>query len=155
MPRRIAVISLAATALAFAGCGGTNKAASTGTTSEVPPGQRPVKPATYTANLAGFKKGSPNGSGLAVLTLTPSRQICWRFSQLKNITKPTVARVFRYLPFGSGANGFPLGRAYKPSGCVHVPKSAPLLGLIENVPQEWYVSIHTASFPAGAIRGPL
>jgi hypothetical protein len=32
---------------------------------------------------------------------------------------------------------------------------APVLGLIESKPQDFYLSIHSARFPDGAVRGPL
>lgn len=163
MPNRTPFVSLAVVVLAFAGCGSTKNAATTtaATISSLPPGERPIQAATYTAKLAGFPRGvglrggAPNGSGLAVITISPRRELCWKFSQLRNVTAPTVARIFRSFPGGSGLNGLPLGHAYKSSGCVRVPAKTALLGLLEANPQEWYVSIHTVRFPGGAVRGPF
>ena len=153
---RAAFVSLAVAVLAFAGCGGTKPV----TTAVLPPGvsRAPELPqpinATYSVSLAGFKRGSPNGSGHAVVSINAStNELCWTFSQLKNVTSPTVARLFRNFTGASGRNGFLLGRAYKSSGCIHLESA--VLGLIGAKPEQFYVNIHDARFPGGAVRGPL
>jgi hypothetical protein len=133
------------------GCGGSNKTASKGST--LPHGVTKFQPlppasaATYSVNLAGFLHGAPNGSGLAVISINPSNDsICWRFSSLKNVAAPTVARVFRNF---RGA----LGPTYTASGCVH--EKALVIQVISARPKEFWVNIHSARFPFGAVRGPL
>jgi hypothetical protein len=140
------------------GCGGSNKTASTGST--LPHGVTVFKPlppasaATYSVNLAGFLHGAPNGSGLAVISINPSNDsICWRFSSLKNVAAPTVARIFRNFRGASGQNGLALGPTYKASGCVQ--ERALVIQVISARPKEFWVSIHSARFPSGAVRGPL
>jgi hypothetical protein len=147
-----APLALGIVVLAFAGCGGAKTVA---TTSAPPlPSQRPIESATYTVNLAGFEQGAHNGSGLAVVSLNAStREICWTFSQLKNVGAPTDARIYRTFPGASGRNGFRLGRTYKASGCVPAP--ANVLRELTAGPQEWVVSIHTRHFPGGAVRGQV
>ena len=163
MPSRTALVFLAAVLLALAGCGGTKKAAGTAatssstaaTSSSLPPTPRQqVEPATYDATLSRFRGGATGGSGLAVITVHPPRKLCWKFSHLKSIPEPTDARLVWIYPGASGNNGFRLGRHFKTSGCVYVPTTIALLRNLERYPQEWYVSIHTAQFPAGAVRGP-
>jgi hypothetical protein len=47
----------------------------------------------------------------------------------------------------------PLGASYKAKGCRKASKS--LIGAIETNPNRYYVNIHNARYPAGAIRGQL
>ena len=156
------LFSLAAVVLTSAGCGNAKSAATTApppttattATTATEPAQQPVTSATYRVTLAGFKGGAPNGSGLAVISINASSsELCWRFSRLKNVTAPTVARLYQSFPGASGRNGYHLGGAYKSSGCVALPSD--VLGLIEARAQVFYVNIHDAQFPGGAVRGPL
>jgi hypothetical protein len=159
MRSRRTVVSLGVV-LVLAGCGGTNRGSSTpATSSSLAQGASqngttaPGAPVTYSVKLhaKGTPAGAPNGSGLAVISITePSGTLCWRFSQLKNVGAPTMARVFRGFP---GNPGFSLGRAYKSSGCVGEPRL--LLALLATRPRTWYVGISSARFPASAVRGEL
>jgi len=155
MRSRTAFVSLAVVALALAGCGKTNTAATVpATTSSLRPGVAPVRSATYSVSLAGVTGGAPNGSGIATINIEASTdELCWQFSQLKNVTAPTVARIFQKVPGGTGSGGYQLGAVYNSSGCVHEPSVN--LGVIEDRPSKFYVSIHDAQFPGGAVRGPL
>jgi CHRD domain-containing protein len=45
------------------------------------------------------------------------------------------------------------GKTYKASGCVKAPKST--IEAIETNPNRYYVNIHNARYPAGALRGQL
>lgn len=157
MPSRSALVFLAAVAGGLAGCGGTNKAASTSTpaaSSSVPYTLRRVEPATYDVTLTPFQGGAHTGSGFAVITIHPPRKLCWKFFGLKGIREPTDARLVRIEPGASGRNGFRLGAHFKTSGCAQVPATIALLKALEEYPEELYVSIHTAQFPFGAVRGP-
>jgi hypothetical protein len=165
---RAAFVSLALVALAVAGCGGSTK---TVTSTPLPPGVQLAPPtpkpidATYHVVLTGkrekrfagapaLKRGSPGGSALAVATTNAStNQFCWEFSQLKNVSSPTVARLFRNFPGATGRGGFDLGRRYKSSGCIHLEPA--VLGLIGEKPGQFYLNIHNAQYPFGAVRGPL
>ncbi len=161
MPNRIPFVAAALAAIVLGGCGST-KTTTTAKTVPLAPGATeigtppPVKSATYRANLAGTSgtpAGAPNGSGLAIITIkAPGRELCWDFSQLKNVASPTAARIYRSLaggpPLGSGV---PFGASYKASGCVREP--AVFLGLLGDHPQNFYVAIDNAQFPKGAVRG--
>jgi hypothetical protein len=160
MRSRIAFVSLAVVVLAFAGCGGTNKATTTAAPTPLPPnvtGHQPLPPlksATYNINLAGFKGGALHGSGLAVISINASSvELCWKFSQLMNVTAPTVARIYINFRGASGTHGLPLGSPYKSSGCV--PESSAVLSEILAHPHRFYVAIHDAQFPGGAVHGQL
>jgi hypothetical protein len=172
MQRRAAVVSLAVVVLAVAGCGNTGttattaatssaaKPTTTGTGSSQPFKYPPIKTASYSVALSGANgvsgpqggpPGAPNGSGLATITINAStHKLCWNFS-LKNVTEPTVARVYwRQAGRASWRFGFHLGRTYSPSGCTPIPEGAKA---VEAEPQEWWLSIHSRPFPGGAVRG--
>jgi hypothetical protein len=158
--------------LALAGCGGNKKAATTAATSSVaPPATRTVgtpppvksikvKSVTYKVNLAGASgspAGAPNGSGLAVITVSGINaflgELCWKFSQLKNVTAPTMARIYS-VPTGTSAGvGITLGGGYKSTSCL--PEASSFLALLEDHPQGFDVSIDNAQFPNGAVRGQI
>jgi CHRD domain len=99
-------------------------------------------------------KGDPNGSGLVVLHLSRAKgRACWQFSNVKNIAKPTQAHVHKGRKGGSGPVVIPLGATYKAKGCVKASKA--LIDAIETNPNRYYVNIHNAKYPGGAIRGQL
>jgi hypothetical protein len=164
---RAAFVSLALVVLAVAGCGGSTK---TVTSTPLPPGVSRIPPvpqpitASFHAILSGkrvkqyagpaLSRGSPNGSALAVVTTNAStNQLCWQFSQLKNVSSPTVARLFRNFAGATGTGGFPLGRRYKSSGCIHLESIT--LGLIGEKPNQFWINIHSTRYPFGAVRGQL
>ncbi len=105
-----------------------------------------------TAKLAGTSevpKGAPGGSGAATITITGSK-VCWKFT-FSGIGKPLVSHIHK-APLGkAGPVVVPLGGAFKPSGCT----TSAIAKAIAATPSAYYVNIHTAKFPAGAIRGQL
>ena len=99
-------------------------------------------------------KGDPNGSGLVVLRLSTSKgTVCWQFSAVKNIAKPLQAHIHKGAKGVSGPIVVPLGASYKAKGCTKAAKG--LIEKIETSPNAYYVNIHNAKYPAGAIRGQL
>jgi hypothetical protein len=170
MRNRIALVALAVTALAFAGCGSSSstsstKSSSSPATAATPtpspsttstPANATVKAKSYTVSMKGSNevpKGAPNGSATAVITIKTSKQVCWAFTNLKNVTAPKVDHIHQGPAGASGSIVIPLGTAYKASGCV--PASATLLSQIENKPSGFYVNIHNVAYPQGAVRGQL
>ena len=82
----------------------------------------------------------------------PTLELCWQFSQLKNVASPTAARIYRSLSGGPPqGSGVPLGEGYTPTGCTREP--AIFLGLLSEHPQNFFVAIDNAQFPQGAVRG--
>jgi len=153
MPNRTLLASLTVAVLAFAGCGSSSNSGTTAATT-APSATQPVQSASYTVSLVPFAGGAPAGSGLAIINIDPaSNQLCWQFSQVTNIGRPTVARLYRNVLGATGRNGIPLGHAYTPAGCIHeLPE---VLALIESKPGQFFVNIHSAQYPFGAVRGPL
>jgi hypothetical protein len=99
-------------------------------------------------------KGDSNGTGFVVLHLSTAKgTACWQFSKVRNIAKPTVAHIHKGRKGASGPIVVPLGATYKAKGCAKASKS--LIEAIETNPNRYYVNIHNAKYPAGAIRGQL
>lgn len=99
--------------------------------------------------------GSPDGSGLAVITVSGTTV---SFSiQVKGISTPTLAHIHK-APLGASGPvvidfnapmfvyGFATGTATASANDV--------ADLLAN-PSDYYVNVHTAEFPAGALRGQL
>jgi hypothetical protein len=99
-------------------------------------------------------KGDPNGKGLAVIHLNAAKgTTCWAFKGVSGIAKPTAAHIHKGGKGGSGPVVVPFGAAYKASGCVKTSKAT--IEKIESNPNAYYVNIHNAKYPAGALRGQL
>ncbi len=121
-------------------------------------GGRPLSAAlTGAAEVA---PGDPDGSGSAHLTLNSGQEaICFDL-EWNNIAAPTRAHIHRA---HAGQNGpvvvFFFDLVVSPpipvtqSGCVDVPRD--LVKEIRQNPEAFYVNIHNADFPGGAIRGQL
>jgi hypothetical protein len=141
-------------ALAFASCGSTKKAATTPATGSSGPQVPPVKSVIYRVRLASTNEapaGAPKGSGLAVISIDASTdELCWAFSQLKNVLAPTEATINGHPRFGyTHTPLFP----YTANGCTQEP--ALLLYLFEHTPQRYYVNIQNRHHPGRAVRGRL
>jgi hypothetical protein len=99
-------------------------------------------------------KGSPTGSGLAVVHLDAKKgTVCWTFSNIVKIDKKTAAHIHKGKAGTSGPVVVPFGASFKAKGCTKAP--AKVITAIEEHPAGYYVNVHTAKYPAGAIRGPL
>jgi hypothetical protein len=113
---------------------------------------------SFTTTLLGSNevpKGAPKGSGKAVVTLNSGTgKVCWTFSSLKGISKVNASHIHKAPKGSSGAVVVPFFTgALKMKGCVKASKS--IITAIEKSPSGYYVNIHTAKYPAGAIRGQL
>ncbi len=99
-------------------------------------------------------KGAPKGHGIVNLTLNAGKgTVCWTFEGVTGIDKPTAAHIHKAPVRKAGPVVVPFGRAYKAKGCTRAAKS--LIRAIEAHPNSYYVNVHTARYPAGAIRGQL
>ncbi len=102
--------------------------------------------------------GDGDGTGFAVIRLNVGRaRVCWELSWA-NIVTATASHIHR-APFGvQGPVVVPLfvsGTPTSPaSGCTENVNPL-LIQEIIDFPERFYVNIHNAGFPAGAIRGQL
>ena len=97
-------------------------------------------------------KGAPGGKGIVNLDLKTAGKVCWTFD-VSGIGTPTAAHIHKGRAGVAGPVFVPLGGSYKAKGCVAASKSA--IAAIEASPNGYYVNVHTAKYPNGAIRGQL
>jgi hypothetical protein len=110
--------------------------------------------ASGTCNL-----GDPDGTGTAHITVNVGQQrVCWTIT-VNNIAAPTRGHIHHAAAGTAGAIVVPFFEATNVDldGCT--PESQPvdrdLLTDIVEHPEDYYVNVHNADFPAGAIRGQL
>jgi len=112
---------------------------------------------TVSAKLTGKAEkptGDPNGSGFVVVKLNEdTRRVCWTFSKIKKIGTPQAAHIHKGKAGKSGPVWIPLGAAFKAKGCTTATKHQ--VDEVLEYPNRYYVNIHNAKYPNGAIRGQL
>ena len=112
---------------------------------------------TYTVSMSGKQetpKGDPDGKGTAKIKVEASKgELCYRLTW-SGIRTPNAAHIHNGKKGKAGPVVIPLfGGAAKHSGCVKASKS--LLGKIVRSPGSYYVNVHNATYPGGALRAPL
>ncbi len=115
-------------------------------------------PVTINTALTGAVEvpaGDPHGSGTASVTIDAAKgQICYKLSAT-GIDTPTMAHIHKA---AAGAAG-PVVVALDPpatgssAGCK--PVESAVIAAILAMPADYYVNIHNAAFPKGALRGQL
>ena len=114
---------------------------------------------TLKASLKGAAEvpgpGSPGGTGKATLTLNDvTGRVCWTFSALRHLAgTPNAAHIHRGKAGKAGSVVVPLGRAYGKQGCTMA--SVALVKQIIANPARFYVNVHNALYPGGAVRSQL
>ena len=84
---------------------------------------------------------------------TATGKVCWEFKLGKIDGKPSQAHIHKGKAGVSGNVVVPLGANYKRQGCT---KAAPsLVKSIAGHPRAYYVNVHNAKHPLGAMRGQL
>ena len=149
--------------LGTAGCGSedTGGALDTeGGTAPLRPGATTLPPgaAVLTADLAAAEEvpgpGAPGGAGTARLVFTADGRVCADLTTTK-VDLPTAAHVH------SGARGvagpvvitLPTPKDGTATGCVNADAAA--AAKVTADPPAFYVNVHTATLPNGAVRGQL
>jgi hypothetical protein len=113
----------------------------------------------FTTTMTGANEvpgpGDPDGTGTARIMINPGQsRICYELT-VSNIATATAAHIHS-APVGvAGPVVVPLAAPSdgRSQGCVDVDRS--LADAIRKAPQGYYVNVHNAEFPAGAIRGQL
>lgn len=115
---------------------------------------------TYKASLTGATEvpgpGDPDGSGLVEISIVDEvvDQVCYEMT-VSGIAPATAAHIHRG---EAGESGPPVVTLEAPtsgevSGCASA--SDAVIDAIKTYPGGYYVNVHNADFPAGAIRGQL
>ena len=112
---------------------------------------------TYTVSMSGKQetpKGDPDGKGTAKIKIEATKgELCYRLSW-SGIGTPSAAHIHNGKKGKAGPVVIPLfGGAAKHSGCVKASKS--LLAKIVKSPGSYYVNVHNAKYPGGALRAQL
>jgi CHRD domain len=116
-------------------------------------GGRPLD-ATLTGAAEVPGPADPDGSGTAHLTLNQGRgTVCYRLT-FTGLSTPTAAHIHAGPVGVAGPIVVPLPITQSTKGCV-TGVSRSLVKAIRKHPSAYYVNIHTAEYPAGAIRGQL
>jgi hypothetical protein len=110
-----------------------------------------------TADLAGDAETDADGTGTAMITLDPEAgTACWELT-VENIEPATQSHIHAGAEGVSGDVVVPLdvdGFEGSSEGCVEGQDAATLQGIVDDQ-SSFYVNVHTADFPGGAIRGQL
>lgn len=100
--------------------------------------------------------GDSDGTGTAQITVNSGqKQVCYKLT-VSNIAVATGAHIHVGGPAVGGPVRVTLGTPSatgRSSGCVTVTRAL-ALDILKN-PANYYVNVHNAAFPAGAVRGQL
>ena len=99
--------------------------------------------------------GDPDGSGEAVITINPGKaQICWEIN-VRDIEPATAAHIHIGLAgiAGDVVIGLSAPTDGDSEGCETVSRE--IADAIRKSPASYYVNVHNAPYPAGALRGQL
>lgn len=114
---------------------------------------------TYRANLTGAQVvggGDPDGSALAEISVADDfEQVCWSITDVRNLSPVTAAHIHVGARGVSGPPVFPLTKSNEGTwkGCSSGTEWTQ--NRIQDDPERFYVQLHTADYPNGAIRGQL
>jgi hypothetical protein len=97
-------------------------------------------------------KAVSTNRGSVEITLKAGK-VCWEFTVAKIDGKPNAAHIHKGRPGVAGPVFVPLGTTYKRQGCSSATASQ--IGAIRANPSGFYVNIHNAKHPGGAMRGQL
>ena len=96
-------------------------------------------------------KGDPDGRGTAEVKIS-GRKVCWEITTAK-VPSITAAHIHKGKPGVAGPVVVPLGATFKAKGCTTT--TAATAAAIEHDPAAYYVNVHNAKYPGGALRGQL
>jgi hypothetical protein len=114
----------------------------------------PVVSAKLSGKNEAPAKGDPNGVGLVILHLNAKKgTACWEFKGVRRIATPQAAHIHKGRKGKAGPVSVPLGAKYRAKGCQKTSKRT--IEAIETRPNNFYVNIHNAPYPNGALRGQL
>ena len=112
-----------------------------------------------TANLTGAQEvpgpGDPDGTGIAIIRINQGQGTIYYELMVSNIEPAAAAHIHRGV-FGM-AGGVVVHLAAPTNGTSSgtATASAELIKEISQYPERFYVNVHNAPFPGGAVRGQL
>ena len=115
---------------------------------------------THTASLSGAQEvpgpGDPDGSGNAEVSIVnETNNVCFEINDVRGIDPATAAHIHRG---GPGVAGPAVVTLRPPTdgesqGCVQTADA--IADEIKGNPGNFYINVHNAAYPEGAIRGQL
>jgi hypothetical protein len=96
-------------------------------------------------------KGDPDGSGTAEIKITGTK-VCWEI-KVSKVATIVAAHIHKGGPGAAGPVVVPFGKVFKAKGCTAT--SAAIAAAILKHPGAYYVNVHNAKYPGGALRGQL
>jgi hypothetical protein len=96
-------------------------------------------------------KGDPDGRGTAEIKIT-GRQVCWEIVVSK-VQTINAAHIHKGASGTAGPVVVPFGKSFKKKGCTTT--TAAIAAAIKARPSAYYVNVHNAKYPGGALRGQL
>lgn len=96
-------------------------------------------------------KGDPDGRGTAEVKIT-GRRVCWEI-KVSRVQSIMAAHIHKGRPGVEGPVVVPFGKVFKAKGCTTT--TAAIAAAIQKRPSAYYVNVHNAKYPAGALRGQL
>jgi CHRD domain len=96
-------------------------------------------------------KGDADGRGTAEVKIT-GRKVCWEI-KVSRVQTIVAAHIHKGGPGVAGPVVVPFGKVFKAKGCTTT--TAAIAAAIQKRPSAYYVNVHNAKFPGGALRGQL
>jgi len=96
-------------------------------------------------------KGDPDGRGTAEVKIT-GRKVCWEI-KVSRVQTIVAAHIHKGAPGVAGPVVVPFGKIFKAKGCTTT--TAAIAAAIEKKPAAYYLNVHNAKYPGGALRGQL
>ena len=120
----------------------------------------PAAAETLSAKLTGAAEkpnaADPDGAGTAKVTIDAAKgEVCYELS-VTGVAPATMAHIHKAPADAAGPVAVPLVKpddTGKSKGCATVDKA--VASAIAAAPGDYYVNVHNAEFPAGALRGQL
>lgn len=112
-------------------------------------------PVKLQAKLAGSADSDTDGTGSATVTIdTAKNEVCYTLT-VSGIDPATMAHIHKGAAGASGPVVVPFDAPTSGSSQGCKPATAEVVAAIVASPGDYYVNVHNATFPKGAIRGQL
>lgn len=112
-------------------------------------------PVKLQATLAGSADSDADGTGSSTVTIDPAKnEVCYTLA-VSGIEPATMAHIHKGAAGVSGPVVVPLDAPTSGTAQGCKPAAAEVVAAILANPADYYVNIHNATFPKGAIRGQL